>query len=67
MLNRIYQLSWLVLVLLLIFLDRQNNYWVLATIFLLLLLSTLAVLRSIESRNQWRAFIKEESLDDDIA
>ena len=56
----------MVLVLLLIFLDRQNHYWVIATILLLLLLSTLAVLRSLESRNQWRTFIKEESLDDDI-
>ncbi|SVB02453.1 uncharacterized protein METZ01_LOCUS155307 [marine metagenome] len=66
MLNRIYRLFWLVLVLLVIFLDRQNHYWVIATILLLLLLSTLAVLRSLESRNQWRTFIKEESLDDDI-
>jgi hypothetical protein len=66
MFNRIYRLSWLVLVLLLVFLDRQNNYWVLVTILLLLLLSFLAILRSVESRNQWRTYIKEESLDEDI-
>ena len=64
--TRIYRLSWLVLVLLLIFLDRQNYYWIMATILLLVILSAIAVLRAIESRNQWREYIKEESLDEEI-
>ena len=63
--TRIYRLSWLVLIVLLIFLDRQNHYWVITTLLLLLILSAIAVLRSIESRNEWRKFIKEESLDED--
>ena len=67
MFTRIYRLCWFVLFVLIIFLDRHNYYWVTATIFLLVLLSTFAVLRSIESRNQWRDYIKEESLDGDIS
>ena len=65
--TRIYRLSWLVLFVLLIFFDRQNHYRVLATIVLLLILSILVVLRTIESRNEWRKYIKEESQDEDIS
>ena len=36
------------------------------TIILLLLLSGIAVLRFLDSRNEWRKIIEEESLDKDI-
>ena len=64
--TKIYRAAWLVLIILIIFLDRNNLYWVIGTIILLLLLSFIAVLRFLDSRNEWREIIKEESLDKDI-
>ena len=64
--TKLYRLLWLILILLLIFLDRQNPYWVIATLLLLIILSAIAVLRFLESRNEWRKYIDEESLDEDI-
>jgi len=64
--TKIYRAAWLVLIILIIFLDRNNLYWVIGTIILLLLLSCIAVLRFLDSRNEWREIIKEESLDKDI-
>ena len=62
--TKIYRLLWLVLIISLIFIDRTNFYWVCITIALLICLSLLAVLRALESRNQWRKYIQEESLDE---
>ena len=64
--TKIYRLMWLIIILLLIFLDRQNPYWVIATLLLLIILSAIAVLRFLESRNEWREYIDEESIDEDI-
>ena len=64
--TKLYRLLWLILILLLIFLDRQNPYWGIGTLLLLLILSAIAVLRFLESRNEWREYIDEESLDEDI-
>ena len=64
--TKIYRAAWLVLIILIIFLDRNNLYWVIGTIILLLLLSCIAVLRFLDSRNEWREIIEEESLDKDI-
>ena len=64
--TKTYRSAWLVLTILIIFLDRNNLYWVIGTIILLLLLSCIAVLRFLDSRNEWREIIKDESLDKDI-
>ena len=64
--TKIYRTGWMVLIILIIFLDRNNLYWVVGTITLLLLLSGIAVLRFLDSRNEWRKIIQEESLDKDI-
>ena len=64
--TKTYRAAWLVLTTLIIFLDRNNLYWVTGTIILLLLLSCIAVLRFLDSRNEWREIIEEESLDKDI-
>ena len=64
--TKIYRAAWLVVIILIIFLDRNNLYWVIGTIILLLLLSCIAVLRFLDSRNEWREIIEEESLDKDI-
>ena len=63
--TKIYRTAWLVLIILIIFLDRNNLFWVRGTIILLLLLSCIAVLRFLDSRDEWREIIKEESLDKD--
>jgi len=64
--TKIYRLAWLVLIVLLIFLDRTNPYWIGGSIFLLLILAAIAVLRALESRKEWREIIEEENLDKDI-
>ena len=64
--TKIYRTAWMVLIILIVFLERNNLYWVVGTITLLLLLSGIAVLRFLDSRNEWRKIIKEESLDKDI-
>ena len=64
--TKIYKTVWVVLIILIVFLDRNNLYWVVGTITLLLLLSGIAVLRFLDSRNEWRKIIQEESLDKDI-
>ena len=64
--TKIYRFSWLIILILLIFLDRNNPYWVFATILLLIVLSGIAILRSLESRKEWREYLEEESLDDNI-
>jgi len=62
--TKIYRFSWLILLILLFFLDRDNPYWVITTILLLLGLSGIAVLRSLESWKEWRKYIEEGSIDD---
>ena len=64
--TKIYRFSWAILLILIFFLDRDNLYWVIATILLLLVLSGIAVLRSLESRKEWRQYNEEESLNDNI-
>ena len=64
--TKIYRTAWVVLIILIVFLDRNNLYWVVGTITLLLLLSGISVLRFLDSRNEWRKIIQEESLDKDI-
>ena len=64
--TKIYRLAWLVLIVLLIFLDRTNPYWVGGSIILLLILATIAVFRTLQSRKEWREIIEEENLDKEI-
>ena len=64
--TKIYRTSWVVLIILIVFLNRNNLYWVVGTITLLLLLSGIAVFRFLDSRNEWRKIIQKESLDKDI-
>lgn len=54
------------MIILIIFFNRNNLVQTWITIIILLFLTIIAVLRSIESRNEWRKIIKEESLDKDI-
>ncbi len=65
--TKIYRLSWLLMVILIVFFDRENTYQSWFSIALLLVLSFISVLRFIESRNEWRRIINEESLDKDLS
>ena len=62
--TKFYRLLWILLLILIVFLDRNNFYWVISTILLLVILASLAVLRALESRNQWRKYIQDENLDE---
>ena len=62
--TKFYRLLWILLLILIVFLDRNNFYWGISTILLLVILASLAVLRALESRNQWRKYIQDENLDE---
>ena len=62
--TKIYRSSWVILLILVFFLDRNNPYWVFATILLLIVLSGITILRSLESRKEWRKYLEADSLDD---
>lgn len=64
--TKVYRIAWLVLVILLVFFDRTNSFWVWGTLILLVLLTVIAVVRALESRNEWREIIKEEGLDETV-
>ena len=64
--TKIYRLSWVILLIFIFFLDRDNPYWVIATILLLVVLSGIAVLRALESRKEWRKYNEEESQNDNL-
>ena len=65
--TKIYRLAWLGLIILLISLDRTNLYWTVLCIVLLILLTVIAVFRVLESRNEWRKYIKEENIDEKLS
>ena len=64
--TKIYRLAWLSLIVMLIFFDRHNVYWVILTLIFLFFVASIAILRAFEGRRQWRSYIKEEKLDDTI-
>jgi multisubunit Na+/H+ antiporter MnhF subunit len=64
--TKIYRMLWFFMIFLIIFFDRNNSVQSWITILFLLFLTTISVLRFIESRNEWRKIINEESLDKDV-
>ena len=61
--NYIFKFAWLLTILLLVFLDRNNFYMVVVAIFLLLILSFITVVRSLNSRNEWRKIIEDGDVE----
>jgi len=57
--NIIYKTLWLVLFFLIITFDRSNTYSVYITLSLLILLTIIAVIRTINLRNEWRPIAEE--------
>ena len=46
-----------------IFLDRNNQYFVIITIALLLIMTFITILRSLDARNQWRKLIDDGEVE----
>ena len=59
----IYRTLWFILFLLIIFIDRSNLFMILGTLILLVLLTIVLVFRIIESRNQWRKYLKDHDIE----
>tara|TARA_Y100001960_G_C14369714_1_gene678521 strand:- start:445 stop:672 length:228 start_codon:yes stop_codon:yes gene_type:complete len=61
--NYIIKAIWLLTFLLIIFIDRNNIFMVIFTISLLLFITFITVLRSLDSRNEWRKMIDEGDVE----
>ena len=59
----IIKLTWFIVFLLIIFIDRDNNVQKISTIVLLLLISMITVIRSLNSRNEWRQIIEDGDVE----
>jgi len=59
----IIKLTWFIVFLLIIFIDRDNNIQKISTIVLLLLISMITVIRSLNSRNEWRQIIEDGDVE----
>ena len=57
------KLGWFITFLLIIFLDRNNSTMVIITISFLLLITSITVIRSLVSRNEWRELINEGDVE----
>jgi len=57
------KLMWMLIFILIVFIDRNNQVMVIVTIFLLLLLTLITILRSLISRNEWRKLIKDGDVE----
>ena len=59
----IIKLTWFIVFLLIIFIDRDNSIQKISTIILLLLISMITVIRSLNSRNEWRQIIEDGDVE----
>ena len=57
------KLIWAITFMLILFMDRENKVMVLITIVLLLIITTITILRSINSRNEWRQMIEDGEVE----
>ena len=59
----IIKLFWIIALFLVVFLDRENKAMIITTIILLLFTSIITVIRSINSRNEWRQMIEDGEVE----
>ena len=59
----IFRLMWLMLVLAILFIDRNNFIHVIIIISILLILTIITILRAINSRNEWRKMIEDGEIE----
>ena len=57
------KLVWITTFFLIITIDRDNRVMVLFTIILLIIISTITIIRSINSRNEWRQIIDDGDVE----
>ena len=63
MVNYIIKSLWLLVFIMIVFVDRSNAMMVYSTIILLLLLTGITVVRSLISRNEWRQIIEDGDVE----
>lgn len=61
--NYLFKLAWISIFFLLIFIDRDNFLMVSVTIFLLIITAIITVIRSLNSRNEWRQIIDDGDVE----
>ena len=54
---------WFITILLIIFLDRENKIMVILSLVLLIVMSTITIIRSLDSRNEWRKMIEDGDVE----
>ena len=62
-LNYLFKFLWALTFILVIFINRENQLMVICTISLLTILTFITILRSIDSRNQWREIIDDGDVE----
>ena len=58
-----FRIMWLLLILSFLFFDRENFLVIIIQIILLFVLTAITVIRTIESRNEWRKMIKDGDVE----
>ena len=61
--NYFFKSLWILVFILIMFIERDNIYMVIFTIVLLSILTFITFLRSIDSRNQWRKIIEDGDVE----
>ena len=61
MFTKIFRLLWIVFFALLIYLDRSNTFNKIFLIFFIIILSIITVFRILDSRDEWRKILKEDT------
>tara|TARA_X000000368_G_scaffold103677_1_gene80173 strand:- start:101 stop:328 length:228 start_codon:yes stop_codon:yes gene_type:complete len=59
----IIKLTWFIVFLLIVFIDRENSIQKFSTIAILLFISIITVIRSLNSRNEWREIIEDGDVE----
>tara|TARA_B100000686_G_C15869574_1_gene515768 strand:- start:124 stop:321 length:198 start_codon:yes stop_codon:yes gene_type:complete len=57
------KIMWALIFILIIFIDRNSKLMVITTIFLLLALTLITIIRSLISRNEWRKLIEDGDVE----
>ena len=61
--NYLFKGLWAILFILIIFINRDNQLMVFCTITLLIILSFITIIRSINSRNEWHKIIEDGDVE----
>jgi len=61
--NIVYKSLWLILFILILTFDRSSNNSIYSTLGLLVILTIVAVVRAINSRNDWRPLAEKDYLE----